>query len=165
MVLVVRVWSFAILTTLYGDLGVYTCMTSWIESSPCVSTGHMFKGRTFWIFLCIISRPMLTCILCRCMDQVPRDLVILYGAWLLCLALWMPSRDVKEAKISVHEGVKAYSQVYGNSALGLRYARLSRKFIRVMQTKIEWEQCSFGRNNFRKKDIREELLQKALGVE
>ncbi len=124
--------NFVTLTTLYGDLWIYTCMTSWMESSPCVRIEHMFKERTLWNFLCIISRPMLTCIMCRCTSQVPRDLVRLYGAWLLSLALWKPSRDVREAEIAVHKGVRAYSQVHGNSALGLRYARLSRRFTRVM---------------------------------
>ena len=164
MVLVVRVWIFAILTTFYGDLEVYTCMTSWMQSSPCVSIGHKFEERKFWNFLCIISRSMLTCIMCRCTSQVPGDLVRLYGAWVLSLALWMPSRDVREAEIALHEGVKTYSQVYGNSALGLRYARLSRRFTRVMQTNVEWEQCS-SKNNFGKKEKREEVLQNALGVE
>ena len=106
MVFALLMWNFAILTTLYADLENYTYMTSGMESSLCVSIGHMLKERTFWNFLCIISRPMLTCIMCRCTSQVPRDLVRLYGAWLLSLALWMPSRDVREAEIAVHEAVR-----------------------------------------------------------
>ena len=70
----------AILTALCEDLGVYTCLTSWMENCPRVSIGDTFKERTFWNFRCIISQPMLTCIMCRCTDQVPRDLVRLYGA-------------------------------------------------------------------------------------
>ena len=113
-----------------------------MESNPCVSIEHMFKERTFWKFLCVINRPMPTCIMCRCTSQVLGDLVKLYGAWLLSLALSIPSRDVREAETAVHGGVKADSQVHENSALWLRYARFLRRFTRVMQTNVEWEQCS-----------------------
>ena len=59
----------------------------------------------------------------------------------------MPSKDAREAKIAVHERVKAYSQAYGISVLGLRFARFIRaKFTRVLQTKIELEECSYEDN-------------------
>ena len=87
MVLVIRVSTFAVLTTLYGDLEIYTCMTLWMESSPYVSKKHMFKERKFLSFLCINSWPMLMCIMCRCTNRVLGDFVRLYETWLPSLIM------------------------------------------------------------------------------
>ena len=100
-VLIILVWIFVILTTLCGDPEAYTYMTSWMESSPCVSIGHMYKERTFWNFLCIIGWHMLTCIIRVLADKVLRDLVRLFGTWLLSLALWKLRRCQQERNCSV----------------------------------------------------------------
>ncbi len=91
-VLFILMWIFAILSTLYGDPEAYTCMTLWMESSPCVSIGHMFKERAFWNFLCIISWHMLTFVIGVRADQVPGDLARFSGTWILSLVLWMPCK-------------------------------------------------------------------------
>ena len=100
-VLIVHKWIIAILTTLYGDPEAYTCMMSWMESTPCVTIGHMFKERTFWNFLCIISWHMLTCVVCVRANQVPGDLVRLFRTWLLSLVLWMLCRCQEERNCSL----------------------------------------------------------------
>ncbi len=100
-VLFVLEWNFAILTTLYGDPEVYTCMTSWMESSPCFSIGHMLKERTFWNFLCYVSYHTLTCVVCVCADQVSGDFGRLSRTWLLSLVLWMLYRCQEERNCSL----------------------------------------------------------------
>ena len=100
-------------------------MTLWIESSPCVSMGQMFKERTFWNFLCIISWHMLTCVICVRADQVPGDLVRLSRTRLVSLVLWMLCGCQEESL----EGPRACSQLCWNVALGLHYARLEIKEI------------------------------------
>ncbi len=77
--LIILVWIFVILTTLYIDPEAYTYMTSKMENSPCASIGHMFKERSFWNFLRIINWHLLACIICVRADQVLGDLVRLFG--------------------------------------------------------------------------------------
>ncbi len=44
---------------------------------------------------------MLTCIICVCTDQVPEDLVRLFGTWVLSLVLWMLRRCWEERTFSL----------------------------------------------------------------
>ena len=164
MVLVILVWIFATLTTLYRDHEAHMCMTSCMKSGPCVSIGHMFKEKAFWIFLCVISWPMLSCIICRCTSRVPRDLVRLYGPWLLSLALWMPSRDARGREMAVHKVVKGLiSTLWKFSTWTTLCKTVKEIYTCYADERQVW--IILLQNNFWKRKMREELRQEAFGVE
>ncbi len=110
----------------------YTCMTSWRRESPRINIAYMFKERTFWNFLCIISCAMLPRVInWKC------NLDNFWSSKRPCKALWSSETifpTVKARRIPrrinlqlVQESTTSL-QVRWNLTSGLHYARLYGNF-------------------------------------